>query len=116
MTTQYTMNLDTINGTSNVSFMLDDAKRQALRMILPRDVENVFGPGLGYEACRRPPVADGYEDPEWYWVSSKKHVWGIGWRYGQARLRGRGMPNHGTQLTKEDAADFVSFLVTKLSQ
>ena len=110
MTIQYTMNLDTVNNTSNISHLLDDAKRQALRMILPRDVENVFGPGLGWEE-----PDNGYEDPEWYWVSSKKQVWGIGWRWGQARLRGRGMPNHGTELTKEDAIEFVNFLIKKLA-
>jgi hypothetical protein len=110
MTTQYTMNLDTVVGTSNISFLLDDTKRQVLRLILPRDVEKVFGPGLGWEK-----PGNGYEDSEWYWVSSKKQVWGIGWRWGQARLRGRGMPNHGTELTKEDAIEFVSFLVKKLA-
>jgi len=111
MTTQYTMNLDTDDGTHNVTHLLGSRSQQLLSLILPRDVENVFGPGL--DAYHEP--ERGYEHPEWYWVSSKKQVWGIGWRWGQARLRGRGMPNHGTELTKWDAIEFVNFLTKKLA-
>lgn len=109
-TTQYIMNFDVTDDTSNIMSILETHMQQAIRLIAPRDVEKVFGPGIEdiYEPDR------GYEDPEWYWVSSKQQVWGIGWRYGQARLRGRGMPNHGTKLTPDDAEEFVNFLMLEL--
>jgi len=110
-TTQYIMNFDVTDGTSNIMSVLEPHMQQAMRLIAPRDVEKVFGPGS--EDCYD--EMKGYTDPEWYWVSSKQQVWGIGWRYGQARLRGRGMPNHGTKLTPEDAAEFVDFLVKELA-
>lgn len=109
-TTQYIMNFDVTDGTSNIMSVLAPHMQQAMRLIAPRDVEKVFGPGT--EDCYD--EMKGYTDPEWYWVSSKQQVWGIGWRYGQARLRGRGMSNHGTKLTPEDAEEFVNFLMLEL--
>lgn len=108
-TTQYTMNFDVTNGTSNIMNILAPHQQQALRLIAPRDVEKVFGPGIDVDIPSK-----GYTDPEWYWVSSKQQVWGIGWRYGQARLRGRGMPNHDTELSSDDASEFVNFLMLEL--
>lgn len=108
-TTQYTMNFDVTNGTSNIMGILAPHQQQALRLITPRDVEKVFGPGIDVDIPSK-----GYTDPEWYWVSSKQQVWGIGWRYGQARLRGRSMPNHGTKLSSGDASEFINFLMLEL--
>ena len=62
----------------------------------------------------------GYTDPEWYWQSSDGCVWGIGWRWGQARLRGRGgkLRDSGfwfDRPTPEAAAEFVAFLNREVS-
>lgn len=110
--TQYTMNLDVSNETSNIMHMLDPSMQEEFLAFTPSAIETCFGPGI--EDCFE--HTKGYTDPEWYWVSSKRQVWGIGWRYGQARLRGRGMKNHGTTLKKEDAVEFLRFLSAKIKQ
>lgn len=114
-TTQYIPSTDS-NGTSNISGLLFPHKLQALRLIMPRDMEKVFGPGDDdlYEPER------GYEDPEWYFQASNGDIFGIGWRWGQARLRGRGKRGHRTSLqmkhpTQAQASDFVDFLIRELS-
>ena len=116
-TTQYIPH-ETANGTSNINGLLFPQQVQALRLIAPRDMEAVFGPGIEdiYEPER------GYEDPEWYFQSSDGNIFGIGWRWGQARLRGRGKrctsPRRTSlQLkhpTQEQAIDFVNFLIREL--
>ena len=114
-TTQYIPH-DTANGTSNINGLLFPQQVQALRLIAPRDMEAVFGPGIEdiYEPER------GYEDPEWYFKSSDGNIFGIGWRWGQARLRGRGRrgtKSNSLQLkhpTQDQAIDFVNFLIREL--
>jgi hypothetical protein len=62
--------------------------------------------GLGNDTCYD--TDRGYEDPEWYWESSDGCVWGIGWRFGIPRLRGKG------DITAEKAAHFLDFLSSAL--
>ena len=94
----------TVNGTSNLMHLLDSQLQATIRSFDPMEVEETFGGGIEgpYEPTR------GYEDDEWYWLSSKGHVWGIGWRWGQARLRGKG--RDGNRPGAQDAAEFVAFL------
>ncbi len=103
------------NGTSNLMNLLDPRWQQVLRLIQPRDVEKVFGPGMEVDIPSK-----GYTDPEWYWQSSDGCVWGIGWRWGQARLRGRGgkLRDSGFWFDRpspEAAAEFVAFLNREVS-
>ena len=93
----------TVNGTSNLMFLLDLPLQNKIRSFDPYQLEEVFGQG---SECYIP--SKGYEDDEWYWLSSKGHVWGIGWRWGQARLRGKG--RDGNRPGAQDAAEFVAFL------
>ena len=106
----------TCDGTSNVTGLLFPHQLQAIRLIVPRDMEKVFGPGIDIGLPSK-----GYTDPEWYFKTSDGIVFGIGWRYGQARLRGRG--KRGTKTNRlqlrhpsqAQATEFVDFLLQKLS-
>ena len=110
--TQFTLDIDASNGTSNLSYLLEDELHDKLRDLSPAKLMAVFGPGddLCYEPAR------GYDAPEWYWQSSDGSVWGIGWRWGSPRLRGRGGQQRGdsglfwVHPTREAAAEFVEFL------
>ena len=114
--TQYTLSNGSSNGTSNVMGLLFPQQQQALRLIQPRDMEKVFGPGIDIDIPSK-----GYTDPEWYFKTSDGIVFGIGWRWGQARLRGRG--KRGTKTNRlqlrhpsqAQATEFVDFLTGKLS-
>tara|TARA_Y100000593_G_C4265478_1_gene314523 strand:- start:360 stop:710 length:351 start_codon:yes stop_codon:yes gene_type:complete len=106
----YTNNNRNSNGTSNLMHLLDEKDYQVLQMIRPRDLEKVFGRGEDVDIPEK-----GYTDPEWYWTSSDGNVWGIGWRWGRTRLRGRGATQNGNsfffdQPSPEKAADFVRFI------
>ena len=103
-TTQYIPTTNA-NGTSNLMCLLGERDRQVLRLIMPRDLEKVFGQGIAdiYEQER------GYTEPEWYFQSSDGCVWGIGWRWGSTRLRGR--INNATQAA---ASEFVKFINREL--
>ena len=110
--TQFALDINASNGTSNLNHLLDPDLHKMLNLLTPGSVEAVFGPGddLCYEPER------GYDAPEWYWQSSDGSVWGIGWRWGSPRLRGRG-PKQSLQdgpfwvhPRKEAAAEFVKFL------
>ena len=81
-TTQYIIDLGVVDGTSNVSYLLSDQAQEALRSFTPRKVEECFGPGDARLTEDSYNKSKGYADPEWYWVSSKRQVWGIGWRWG----------------------------------
>ncbi len=115
-TTKYTLSNGSSTGTSNVMGLLFPAQQQALRLIQPRDMEKVFGPGLDVDIPSK-----GYTDPEWYFKTSDGIIFGIGWRWGQARLRGRGKRGTKTnhlQLrhpSQKQAVDFVNFLVQELA-
>jgi len=103
----------TTEGTSNLSYLLDEQHQQELRSFTPRMVEAVFGPG---DVCDIP--SKGYTDPEWYWKSSNGNVWGIGWRWGSPRLRGRGTTGNGgfwNHPDKLSAYEFVEFLKQQIS-
>jgi len=109
---KYTMNFDVSNETSNIMHMLDPIMQEEFLTFTPSIIETCFGPGI--EDCFD--QSKGYTDPEWYWVSSKRQVWGIGWRYGKARLRGRMCGRNGPALKKEDAEEFLRFLSSKTNQ
>ena len=106
----------TCAGTWNVTGLLFPHQLQAIRMIVPRDMEKVFGPGIDINLPSK-----GYTDPEWYFKTSDGIIFGIGWRRGQARLRGRGKRGTKTnrlQLlhpTQAQATEFVDYLIEKLS-
>ena len=75
-----------------------------LDMLDPAMFTIVFGPGNG--ECYDP--KRGYKDPEWYWESSDGCVWGIGWRFGITRLRGKG------DINVNKASHFLDFLFDSL--
>ena len=112
--TQYIPHNDCL-GTSNVNGLLFPHQLQAIRMIQPRDMERVFGPGIDIDLPSK-----GYTDPEWYFKTSDGIIFGIGWRNGQARVRARGKRGTKTnhlQLRHPSQAQviaFVDFLVDKL--
>jgi len=112
-TTQYIRTTDS-NGTSNLMNLLNEKNQQTMRLIMPRDVEKVFGPGEDLDIPSK-----GYTDPEWYFRSSDGCVWGIGWRWGQARLRGRGATSRGNffynEPSPDSAAEFVAFITKELA-
>ena len=61
-----------------------------------------------------------YTDPEWYFRSSDGCTWGIGWRWGQTRLRGRGSKLRSSGFffdppSSDSAAEFVAFLNREVS-
>ena len=113
--TRYTPHND-CNSTWNVTGLLFPHQLQAIRMIVPRDMEKVFGPGIDVDIPSK-----GYTDPEWYFKTSDGIIFGIGWRRGQARLRGRGKRGTKTnrlQLlhpTQAQATEFVDYLIEKLA-
>lgn len=111
-TTQYTLTEES-NMTSNLDHLLNKRDLQVMSLIMPRDVASVFGPGESVDIPEK-----GYTDPEWYFKSSDGCVWGIGWRWGRTRLRGRGPVGQGfffNDPTPDAAAEFVHFLVSELS-
>jgi len=80
-------------------------------------IEACFGPGD--DRCFN--QSKGYTDPEWYWQASNGSVWGIGWRWGAPRLRGRGGKQSNqsgpfwVHPKEEDAAEFVEFLLGQVN-
>ena len=115
--TRFTLNNNASNGTSNLSYLLTDKHAEAMKPLTPAMLEDEFGPGD--EACFEP--SRGYRDPEWYWQASNGSVWGIAWRWGAPRLRGRGGKQSNqdgpfwVHPKEEDAADFIEFLVEQLA-
>ena len=102
-TTQYIPH-KTSNGTFNINRLLLPHQLQAIRLIVPRDMEKVFGPGIKdvYDPER------GFKGPEWYFQSSDGIIFGIGWRWDYPRLRCQGSPN------QSQINDFFSFLIREL--
>ena len=114
--TRYIHHNDTL-GTGNDTALLFPQQLEVIRKIQPHQMENVFGPGLDVDIPSK-----GYTDPEWYFKTSDGIIFGIAWRWGQARLRGRGLrgtkKNH-LQLrhpTQTQAVAFVDHLVQALEQ
>jgi hypothetical protein len=110
---QFVLNFNISNGTSNIGYLLEEEHRHFLNTFTPGMVEAVFGPGD--DSCTD--FSKGYTDPEWYWQASNGHVWGIGWRWGAPRLRGRGggEGQDRTHPDKLDAYEFIEFLKDRLS-
>ncbi len=113
-TTQFIPSSDS-NGTSNLSHLLSEKDNQVMSLIQPRDVAKVFGPGESVDIPEK-----GYTDPEWYFKSSDGCVWGIGWRYGRTRLRGKGASMRSRHFfehpSKDQAAEFVEYIVSELEK
>jgi len=102
------------DGTSNLMHLLPATDQELLSEIHPGDVERVFGPGEDIDIPEK-----GYTDPEWYWQSSDGTVWGIGWRWGQTRLRGRGGKLRSSGFwfegpSPDSAVEFVNFIRREL--
>lgn len=101
-------------GTSNLSHLLSDELLTQLSAVHPNAIEKAFGPGDdSYWEPER-----GYDYPEWYWQSSDGCVWGLGWRWGCIRLRGRG-GNRINGLTfdrpsPDSAAEFAKFILSSV--
>ena len=110
--TQYIKTTDS-NGTSNLTHLLNNNFLHYLLSIRPYHLQRVFGPGEDINIPEK-----GYTDPEWYFRSSDGCVWGIGWRWGQTRLRGRGATRRGkhffTSPSPDSAAEFVQFINNEL--
>ena len=114
--TTYTSHNDSL-GTSNVTGLLFPQQLEVIRKIQPQDMENVFGPGLEVDIPSK-----GYTDPEWYFKTSDGVIFGIGWRWGQTRLRGRGKRGTSPRRTslqlkhpsQSQAVAFVDYLVQEL--
>ena len=115
--THFTLDNTASNGTSNLSYLLSADLQSKLSCFTPAMIETHFGPGddLCFDQSK------GYTDPEWYWQGSNGCVWGIGWRWGAPRLRGRGAKQKNqsgpfwVHPREEDAAEFVNFLAGELS-
>ena len=105
---------DSALGTSGITGLLFPPQLQAIRMITTRDMEKVFGPGIKVDMPQ-----GGLRG--WYFKTSAGDIFGIGWRRGEVRLRGRGKRGTKTnhlQLrhpSQSQAVAFVNFLVEKLS-
>lgn len=88
------------NGTSNLNWLVSEADMKWLETVRPEHLEMYFthansGNDIDYK---------GYHDDEWYWSGAYgKRVFGIGWRWGRTRLRGK-------NISREDAASFLSWL------
>ena len=116
MVNLFTLDINASEGTSNLAYLLGDKHTDLMSSLTPAMVESRFGPGddLCYEPSR------GYKDPEWYWRASDGSVWGIGWRWGKPRLRGRGAKQSErggpfwVHPKKEDAAEFIEFLIEQV--
>ena len=113
LTTQYVPTTES-NGTSNLMHLLNHQDQELLRSYDPCTFEEAFGPGEEVDIPEK-----GYTDPEWYFKASDGCVWGIGWRWGQTRLRGRGATSRGnffyTTPSPESAAEFVDFINKQLA-
>ena len=116
-TTQFTLDINSAEGTCNLAYLLSDEHKALMSSLTPAMVEACFGPGD--DRCFD--QSKGYTDPEWYWQASNGSVWGIGWRWGSPRLRGRGR-QQGNQSgpfwvhpKEEDAAEFVEFLLGRVN-
>jgi hypothetical protein len=111
---QYTLTTDS-NGTSNLMHMLNERDQGYLRALRPSHIEKAFGLGNDIDIPEK-----GYTDPEWYFRSSDGTVWGIGWRWGQTRLRGRGPTSRGNFFYNapdpDSASEFIQFISSRLKQ
>ena len=107
MSEEYVLNMapHATVDTSMLNCLLEDEHKVCLSTVTPSDAIQAFGPGDN--SCYIP--SKGYTDPEWYWDSSDGRVWGIAWRWGNTRIRGKGPRD------LDAAYEFVEFLKSKLS-
>ena len=78
-----------IDGTSNLSHLLNDRDKKAIDDFTPLEIERCFGPGIPVNLSEK-----GYTDPEWYFRGPGNTILGIGWRWGVTRLRGKNLNGH----------------------
>ena len=110
----YILNNQISDGTANLSYLLGPDLHQAISELTPAIVAEVFGEG----DARAIDLSSGYRDPEWYWQSSDGCVWGLGWRWGCTRLRGRGAVSRGNFFydhpSPDSAREFVEYLMSRV--
>lgn len=91
-------------GTSNLTdLLLDKPHLSYLQTLTPADLRERYGARA--VTCWEP--SDGYTDPEWYWEDESGGTWGIGFRWGVARLRG----NSSDEWSVATARRFMNFLI-----
>ena len=105
----------TRNGTANLTHHLcHDWQWVLINTITVNLMTRVFGPGLhqGFYPGDYEYDYKGYTDPEWYFKGPGDVVLGIGFRWGQPRLRGKNLKNdYPTE--EEVSAKFMEFLCHK---
>ena len=117
MGTKFTLDNGASNGTSNLSRLLSTEQQEQIENL--RSAQFIEAFGAGDTLCYQP--SKGYTDPEWYWRSDSGCVWGIGWRRGWIRLRGRGSEQKTpgglfwSHPSSEEAGEFVQFVLKSLN-
>tara|TARA_R110000824_G_scaffold71823_5_gene183730 strand:- start:1360 stop:1707 length:348 start_codon:yes stop_codon:yes gene_type:complete len=98
------------DGTSNISSYLDAEDSAWIDTLTPAILTERFG--------KRTDIYDdptrGYSDPDWYWNMlgfNEDHVevWGIGFRWGKARLRGKSDDS-------DEIKRFIGFLKNEIEE
>ena len=103
----------TINGTSNIMHLADRRTQEyILQHVTPDKMYDYFGEGDDACLCES---HKGYTDPEWYFKGPGDVVLGIGFRYGQPRLRGKNLQNQFAK-PQEICETFVNFINTKIAE
>ena len=106
-----------INGTSNVSYLLDaEVLSWVTSNVTPGFMSKHFGAGCGEHS----EPSRGYDAPEWYFKCDDGHVLGIGFRWRRPRLRGkrtlRGSADEPWPQHPERTAanEFIAFIRSKV--
>jgi hypothetical protein len=106
-------NLD-LNRTSNISYLIDDDQQFEMMDTITVDwMESKFGQRAAIDM-----PSDGYEVPEWYFKTDTGYIFGIGFRWGTPRLRGKGPSIPGQAIShpsKIAARDFMDFVLSPAS-
>jgi len=100
------------DGTSNITHEIEsiDLIERLQSQLTPGMMKKSF-PDYGAPYVDR---YKGYTEPEWYWKSDEGEVLGIGFRYGIARLRGKGIGENIFEtkpIQKETVAKFISMIL-----
>jgi hypothetical protein len=98
-----TQNKDIIM-TSNVSDLLTKENHNALMQITAEILSNTFGERQALQDS-----GSGYDQPEWYFRTTRNQVVGVGFRYGKPRLRGKHLPRHIANLFIEQLSEQLAF-------
>ncbi len=91
-----------INGTANLNHLVDEPTMTWLSSVKEDEMFSKFGPGISGNDID----GKGYNDMEWYFCDTLSGcVWGIGWRWGRTRMRGRSFGSG-----RADAEFFLTWL------